>query len=780
MNAAAPCTKTDRFLPAYSRLAANRTALLILILGLLVRLGLAALLQLNPDEVIRVLAADRPSLAEVFRHDLDNPHPPLLSILLFGWRILGRGDFVLRLLPVVSSGATLWLVYRWLSNRFGETTGLTGLALLSFLPSMVVPGFEIRPYAVELLGIAGALYTLDAGLHRQNPALLLLAGLLQALALASHYSALIFIAAAGAYGLISLLRLHLPRRLTLAWMFGQVVTLGTLVLLYFVHIRRLIGGQRETILREEYLRNLYYSPDKGSLIRFLASRTFDLFRYIAADPRGVVAALFLLLFIVGVILLWRKLRWQEGLLILAPFLIAMFIAALGRYPLGGTRHLVLLIIFGVAGVAFALSRLIPKRLLLLAGTIAMPLWLVLGGWMIMGGYVNPLVFRSSHIRSAVREVRQRTRLGDIVFSDLQTQLLLKRYLWNNRGPVQARYPKGLFDYKVSGYRLVSIHDWRFVPSRFGHDFRLLTETYGLATGTPVTVVSSEYFYPHLADELERRGFAPEAVRTFGPRIAVFTCRAGNEPADDSGRQHTALLRQSLDSLLGVAEQRLGGTAAATIWPGRFLDIPARKRLSALAGAVFSYAELTETLEQNPDRMLDFLPALAFRIYRTTELTHPCLLLRPAEQSYLVYGVRVTLVAQSADSTVGVYLLDTPVPRGLASLVRGLDPELAEMSRIILWPARFGTLAQELLSGRYNRPIVPYCVLKRALEQGECNIESALPALAFWELGTYEPAPVFMTVMNQLSDTTVDGVQIRLLKADVANGVGLFMLIPDTR
>lgn len=779
MNEANPVRKSDVSNLAESPVATHWIALLIMGAGLLVRLALAAVLQLNPDEVIRVLAADRSSLAEVLRYDLDNPHPPLLSILLFGWRLFGRSDFVLRLLPVVCSGATLWLVYRWLSNRFGESAGLGALLLLSFLPSMVVPGFEVRPYAVELLGIAGTLYVLDTGLNRQKPLLLFLAGLLQAVALASHYSALIFITAAGVYGLASLVRQRLPRKLSLFWLAGQVITLGTLVLLYSVHIRRLIGGQRETILREEYLRNLYYSPDRGSLLNFLASRTFDLFRYIAADPKGIVASLFLVLFLAGVLLLWRLRRWRDGLLLLLPFLVAMLLAALGRYPLGGTRHLVLLILFGVAGVAVTIAHFVSRRLMLAGGTVVMPLWLLLGGWMIMGGYVKPLEFRASRIRAAVREVKQRTPLRSILFSDLQTQLLLKRYLAGNR-TLRARYPEGLFDYEIPGYRLVSIRDWRFVPDRFGRDFSQLVETYGLTPGTAVTVVSSEYFYPHLADELRYRGIMPEALRTFGPRIAVFTCRASSELLPDSARQRTEQQREALDSLLGLAEQRLGGRAAGAIYPGRFLDIPTRRRLSLLAEAVFSYAELTETLEQTPDRIIEFLPALAFRLHGTTELTPFWLRLEPAELPYFVNGVRVTPLAQSADGTIGVYLLATPVPQGLSGLVRNLDPALVEMAQVILWPARFGALARELLPGRFNRPVVPYRALLRALKQRECEIESVLPALAFWELGTAEPVPEFMSTMNRLKDTLVNGVQIQLVNADVTNGVGLFILLPAGR
>lgn len=102
-----------------------------------------------------------------------------------------------------------------------------------------------------------------------------------------------------------------------------------------------------------------------------------------------------------------------------------------------------------------------------------------------------------------------------------------------------------------------------------------------------------------------------------------------------------------------------------------------------------------------------------------------------------------------------------------------------MVRIILWPARFGALAHELLSGRFKRPVVPYRILRRSLSQGECDIESVLPALAFWELGTDGPASAFMSVMNGLRDTVSDGVQIRLLKADLASGVGLFIIAPKT-
>ncbi|MBM3315535.1 glycosyltransferase family 39 protein, partial [candidate division WOR-3 bacterium] len=528
----------------------DRVALGVLALGVLVRLAFALLTYLNPDEIMRVLAADRASLADVYRHDIENPHPPLLSLLLFFWRFLGRSDLLLRLLPVLAGGATLWFSYRWLKSAFDARTGLVALLLLAFSPSMVVIGFEIRPYAVELTAVAVALFALERGLREAKPGYILLFCLAQSLAICSHYSALLFVLAAGVFVLAGLMARRLPRRVALAWIAGQLFTVGVLALLYVVHISRLIGGQRETVLREEYLRNLYFSPGADSLVGFLATRLLDLFRYVGAARQGGLAMLPLAAFAGGIgLLLFRRPRQVWNALFMAlPFVAAAVVAALGLYPFGGTRHLSFLILFGVAGASVTVAALTGRRLwpLLAAALVLMPLWELFGGWMMMGGYVKPGVYRRSRIAAAVKYVREVTPLGGIVFSDLQTQLMLKRYLWNGRGEAEATYPEGMYGFRTTGYHLVGLRDWRFVSPRFGDDFSRLVETYGVVPGTPVTVVSSEWFYPHLADELKLQGTEYPGTRTFGPRISVFTAVAGTQVVGESTAAAVSRRRGVLD------------------------------------------------------------------------------------------------------------------------------------------------------------------------------------------------------------------------------------------
>lgn len=757
----------------------DTVALVALGMGVLVRLFLAAHNYLNPDEIIRVFAADRRTLADVIRHDLDNPHPPFLSCLLFFWRLLGRSDFVLRLLPVLLGAGTVWLGYRWVRNALGMRAGLVAVMLMAFSPAMVVLGFEVRPYAPELLAIAAGLYLLERGVRESRPGFILLFGVAQSLAVCSHYSALLFVLATGLYLLARAVTRQLPRRVVLAWLGGEAFTIGVLALLYRFHIARLVGGQREAILKEEYLRALYYSPDKGSVVSFLASRTVDLFRYIAAHPSFVAAWLFLLGFVAGVVLLVvRKPRrtWHAVLLVL-PFAVAAAVAALGKYPLGGTRHLSFLMLFGIAGASAAVAGLTGRRFwpLLAGAAVLMPPWLLFGGWMVMGGYVRPLDYGRPRIRAAVRYVRELTPAGGIIFTDLETQLLLKRYLWDGKGPVEVNYPEGMYDFRTPEYRLVSLRDWRFVPPRFNRDFAVMAEAFGVAPGTSVTVVSTEFFYRHMADELAARGIEYPNTRSFGPRISVFTIAVGTEVLDDSSRARSRLVAARLEALLGEAERAMRGRARIALWPGRYLDAGVRQRLARLADRVFSYTEFGDTLRPDADRDVQYLPALAFWFHGTREARPGRMKFLPQAGPYGVRGVRYLPFAGDQDSIAGAYRIEAITPDGLVRLAAQAGTEFAGRVGLVLWPTRYRWLLEQSPLSASAYRVVGYREVAEWFRLREPRFDAMLPALAFWEFLNQEERPEFMSYMDEAEDYISAGYRFTLLALDQEHNLGLYLV-----
>src|SRR5437762_14072079 len=111
----------------------RRTLLLPLCLvacGVVPRLILARETFLNPDEILHYLLSDQTSLALAYKASLTTAHPPLLIVLLYYWRMLGRSEWILRLPSLLAGTGFCWMMFIWLKKVASRWTALTGLALL--------------------------------------------------------------------------------------------------------------------------------------------------------------------------------------------------------------------------------------------------------------------------------------------------------------------------------------------------------------------------------------------------------------------------------------------------------------------------------------------------------------------------------------------------------------------------------------------------------------------------------------------------------------------------
>src|SRR5690348_11612460 len=77
--------------------------LLLIAAGLFLRLRLAWLTFLNPDEALHYFLAYQPSLKLAYEASLTTAHPPLMVIFLHYWSLPGRSEFFLRL-PFLIAG----------------------------------------------------------------------------------------------------------------------------------------------------------------------------------------------------------------------------------------------------------------------------------------------------------------------------------------------------------------------------------------------------------------------------------------------------------------------------------------------------------------------------------------------------------------------------------------------------------------------------------------------------------------------------------------------------
>jgi len=130
-------------------------------LALLPRLANLGSFSLWLDEVIETEQAGG-SLGHLFaelRHDA--VHPPLEGLLSWTLLHLGFSETARRLVPVALGVATVLLLAGWVARRLGARAGLAVGAVAALSPAGVHYSQELRPYALALFLMVGALTLLD-------------------------------------------------------------------------------------------------------------------------------------------------------------------------------------------------------------------------------------------------------------------------------------------------------------------------------------------------------------------------------------------------------------------------------------------------------------------------------------------------------------------------------------------------------------------------------------------------------------------------------------------
>ncbi len=191
--------------------------LLMLGAGFFLRLRLAWLTFLNPDEALHYFLAHQPSLKLAYDASLTTAHPPLMILFLHYWSLLGRSELFLRIPFVIAGTFFCWVMFLWIRKVAGRTAACFGLAMFLFAPSLISLSAEIRQYSFLLFFCACSLYWLELALENdadKSVQSMIFSAAALYLALLTHYSAMIFAAAVGIYGLLSLVYKKWPARLT--------------------------------------------------------------------------------------------------------------------------------------------------------------------------------------------------------------------------------------------------------------------------------------------------------------------------------------------------------------------------------------------------------------------------------------------------------------------------------------------------------------------------------------------------------------------------------------
>jgi len=506
----------------------------ILLLEFLLRLWKASGTFLNLDEAMHFLAANKLSLAEAYRASLGLAHPPLLILFLQVWRRLGTSELFLRLPSVVAGTIFCWIFFKWLTRLLGPTVGWCGFILVGFLPPLVELSAEVRQYPLLLCFLIAAAYTLELALGQSSGGKLLLFFAFLYLAMLTHFSAILFAGAVGAYSLWRLISAPPPRRVVAVWIAGQIGALGLLVFLYRTQISNLRGSTAAQHMHR-LLANSYFHRGHDHPLLFVFARTFGVFQY--SFGQLVVGDLAGVLFLAGVVLLLNGKGGQEqpgpsprqlGSFLALPFVINCVAAIMDRYPYGGTRHSAFLVPFAVAGVSLGLTQLTRQKFALALGVALLTIAVCQG----FGAPHRPYLLREDQRRrnmtQAIDAIRQKVAPADILFVDFQTSFLLRYYLCPDAVPGGSP-ASGFRTYSCDGDRVISTNSETpiLAADTFFERWNDLVSTYNLTSGQTVWIFQAGWDIG-LARGLQEKvpEFHDLKSQSFGRNVSMFRLTAG--------------------------------------------------------------------------------------------------------------------------------------------------------------------------------------------------------------------------------------------------------------
>ncbi|HKW16037.1 MAG TPA: glycosyltransferase family 39 protein [Terriglobales bacterium] len=440
-----PALWLEQYLPA-----------LIVVAGLAARLIGAYSKFLNADEAMHYLLAMQPSLRDAYRASLGTAHPPLLIIFLHCWEQISSSEFFLRLPSVIAGTAAGWFLYLWLREVRDRSTAMIALALFLFSPALIYTSAEVRQYALLLCFMSAALCLLDRAIADDSPMLLLGSGIALYLAVLTHYCALIFGAALAIYGFLRIVSARPRLWLRLLWLVLQAGFAGIAAFLWKTHISTIRHRSLTQDVAQSYLRNSLFHPHQENMLAFFAKANLRLFHFLFSE--GAVSVLGLVLFVLGIVLLFRRVRpaglrrpssRELAILLALPFALNCAAAIAGVYPYGGTRHNVYLAIFAMPAVAVAVAEWKPKWKW--AKLVAVFIALAVCNFTVTpaGAYIKPKNQKKELMDEAVEYLRAAAPAGSLILTDYESGLLTSYYVCD-KDITHAGEPVGFFYHSQCG------------------------------------------------------------------------------------------------------------------------------------------------------------------------------------------------------------------------------------------------------------------------------------------------------------------------------------------
>lgn len=483
---------------------------LMALIGLLIRLHQAVTFYLNPDEAWQLLLAHPvadDSLLDLLKNSVKDVHPPLFLVALGLVERLGRQEWLLRLLPVIAGVAFPVFVMLWLRRLAGNTAGICAFAFLMFSPSLIGLSVEVRGYMPAFLLVSIAAWFLEAALERISLRRMAIFHAFLYAAILTEFCVVWIVGSLGVYALLRLWKNRAPLRLWAGWLGGQFAALGLLGILYAIQIQRPSYNVDLDFALNGYLSSFYLHPG-GSVVLFLLRSTAGVFEYFGGNL--AVAMVIGVLWIVGVVELWKVRSWIGVVLFVLPFCLGAAAAIIRVFPYGGSRHSAYLCLFLAAGAGIGIASLSIQRIV---PALAVTLSLMLAGNIFEVtpyGNIPDARHRLKDLRVAIDYILTAVPPGSIVLTDSGTGFLLAYYLeW---GDPSLPYPQPYEHRDVRGRRYIHAPGFHFMSNE---ELRAaIAETrkrYG--SQSPLWVVAGGFMI--------RIDTPPEQVKPFTDLMTVF-------------------------------------------------------------------------------------------------------------------------------------------------------------------------------------------------------------------------------------------------------------------
>ncbi|MDC0357766.1 glycosyltransferase family 39 protein [Oligoflexia bacterium] len=310
----------------------------LMLLALVVRIWGLSQYYYSSDDLLILKIANSSTLFDVWRNSLSEPHPPLHYFFLHYLLAISSNEFFLRGV-MVTLGTLLVPIYYAIGHEMhGRISALTMAFTATFSVAVSALNQCLRPYTLFLLFAALAWYFLVRFEKQRETKYLLSHIAFSALALLTHYTAIILIVGIGAAYQLKLLGQKAPARESLKW-FGLYLSL--LVIFIGLYLFRMpyhwLGSGVEQQAVETYLQWQFPDTISAWLALSLLSSLYFTFSGLALFVPAVLPFGF-----------WGLWRQKQGYVIGAMafcFVIAVSLSVFKLIPFGPSRHLSYLFLF---------------------------------------------------------------------------------------------------------------------------------------------------------------------------------------------------------------------------------------------------------------------------------------------------------------------------------------------------------------------------------------------------------------------------------------------------